>query len=150
MIRYKGDQPIASADEEWIRRHDESPNSQLNDTRDRRVEVRVPAGIQNLQLQRKRTRGHLHVMDNCIGTRKSGVHEHADHAGIWNQLMQQLQALSLQRSAELADACDVAAWSVEAGNEAELDRVNATGEDDWKRRGRCPGCESCRRRAGDD
>ena len=36
--------------------------------------------------------------------------------------MQQLQALSLQRRAELANACDIAARSIKAGNEAQLDR----------------------------
>ena len=64
--------------------------------------------------------------------------------------MQQLQALSLQRRAELANACDIAARSIKAGNEAQLDRVNATGEDDWKRRGCCPRCQSCGRGARDD
>ena len=48
--------------------------------------------------------------------------------------MQQLQAFSLQRSAELADARNIAAWPVKAGNEAQLDRVDATGENDWNRR----------------
>src|SRR5947208_11912472 len=64
-----------------------------------------------------------------------------------NELMQQLQALSLQRSAELADAGDVAAGSIEAGHQAELDRVDAAGKDDGKRGGCRPRGERGRRGA---
>jgi hypothetical protein len=56
-------------------------------------------------------------------------HQHGDHGGVGNQLVKQLQALSFQRSAELAHAREVAAGSVEAGHQAELDRVDATREE---------------------
>ena len=119
----------------------------MNDTCNRGIELTFAAGVQYIQLYSTLPRGNLHVIDNRIGPRKGRVHEQSQHGGVGNQFMQQLQALSLQRSAELADARSIAAWPVKAGNEAQLDRVDTTGENDWQRRGCCLGRDRRRRGA---
>ena len=53
------------------------------------------------------------------------VHEHGDRRRLRHQLVQQLQPLRLQLEAKQADARDVAARPVEAGDKAIADRVGA-------------------------
>ena len=63
------------------------------------------------------------------------VHEHGDRGRLGHELAQQLQPLRPQHAAEKADARDVAARPVEAGDEAVPDRVAAGREDNRYRRG---------------
>ena len=50
---------------------------------------------------------------------------------MWNQLAQQLQSLRPQIRKLVVHACYIATWPVEADDEASLNRVNASAENDW-------------------
>jgi hypothetical protein len=64
------------------------------------------------------------------------IQQYADDSGIRHQLIQKLEAFRFQESSELNDASRVPARPVDAGDEARLDRINGTREDD--RDGRRP------------
>jgi hypothetical protein len=77
----------------------------------------------------------FYVFPLSRGIRVVWVNEHADHSGVWGQLVQQFQSLCRQGSDVVVDARDVAAWPVKAGDEAELDRINGTRKYNRNRRG---------------
>ena len=88
-----------------------------------------------IELQPERTRRRLEVSGLAHGERIVGVQEIADQGGFGHQFVEQLQPFRRNGADEKADARDIAARPVEAGDEAKLDRVAAAGENDWYRRG---------------
>ena len=67
------------------------------------------------------------------------VDEGGDRRCLGHQFVQQLQTFSVQRSPDQAHAGDIAARSIEAGDEAGLDWIGGTDEDNWN----CGGRSSC-------
>src|SRR5262249_41338666 len=108
-------------------------------------EIVYSAGFHGMNFQSERQRGLLRVSYISLGIRKSRVHKHPDCTGLGQQLMQQPKSLCSEFRLEKIHACDVAAWSIEVGNEAEPNRVAADREDDRRpepdfstERGDCP------------
>jgi hypothetical protein len=58
-----------------------------------------------------------------FGARRVRIHEYGNGAGSRNQFAKQFHALRLQGGGKETHACQVATWSIEARNEAKLDRV---------------------------
>src|SRR5262249_5670996 len=68
-----------------------------------------------------------------------------DHSRVWHQIVEQFQPFGCERVVQEGRSSDIAARSVEAGNETEFDRVAADREYDWNAR-RCGfGGKWCRR-----
>ena len=78
------------------------------------------------------------------GTRIDRIHENRDDGGLGQDLAQYFDPLRSERGVIECDARDVAAWSVQARDEAVADRVGAFREHD--RNG--SGCCLCRDRRG--
>ena len=108
---------------------------QLNDGRERRVDLAFAAGVEDRELQPFHARRFLHDWDHGLGIRIVRVHEEGDHPGLGNQLGKQLEPLGHQLGGDVAEAREVAARSGETGDEAHPDRVADVGEDDRDRRG---------------
>ena len=106
------------------------------------VDLAFGAGVRDMKLQPERARRLLHLLD--FG-RRSGivrVDQTGDRGRLRHQLAQQSQPLRDQLRGQSGDAGDVAARPVEAGDEAELDRIAAGLEHDRNRRGRRLGREA--------
>src|SRR5262245_21200679 len=61
--------------------------------------------------------------------------EHAERRGLGDHLVQQAEPLALETRDELIDAGAVSAWTVQARNDAEPDRIVAGRKNDRDRRG---------------
>ena len=73
----------------------------------------------------------LHLLRGCLGNSGIGwIDEDGDDARGGDQLVQQLQPFRRYLPVRLGHACDVAARTVKAGDEAELHRVAGRFEDD--------------------
>src|SRR5262245_21585956 len=82
----------------------------------------------------------LNVRDKGLCEGKVGIDQQANAHGSRLQLMQQPKSLCPKLSNDKRDTGDIAAGPVETGDEAELYRVAAAGEDDRDRRSRRLGC----------
>src|SRR5262249_10962103 len=82
-----------------------------------RLEIAFGANFDDHQFPPERMRRSLHISRVGLGTRNVCVHEIADHEGMWNQLVQQLELLRHQHAAKEAHAGGVAARTVETGHE---------------------------------
>ena len=100
------------------------------------IDVAFIAGIHDLDLPPERARGELSVADVRWRIRIGRVHEQADGCGVGRELGDQLHPLGHQIANQHADASQIAAWAVEAADEARLDRI--AGDDEDNRYGR--GC----------
>src|SRR5258708_214111 len=129
------------AEEERVGGDEQCAGSALGKGRKRCVDLALAAGVEDAEFQSKRVCCVANGRHPNLGTRKGRIHQHRDRARFRNEFVQQLYALGLQRRREKAHARHVAAWSVEAGNEAELDRVVAHLENNRNRRGRRLGRE---------
>ena len=90
----------------------------------------------------------LHILRHALGHADcSGLTSTATDGRVRHQLAQQLQSLCRRAwPAENANAGDIAARPIEAGDEAALDRIVAAREDDRNRRGCRLGRQRRRRR----
>src|SRR5262249_1785881 len=109
------------------------------------LEFAFAARVYNTKLHTENACGFLHfgrlVFGICIGV----VDEHGNLGALWHDLPQQSQPLRLELAREKGDPRDVAAWPIEACNQAGFHRIAAETEHDWNGRGRGLCCE--RRRA---
>jgi hypothetical protein len=78
----------------------------------------------------------LNVRDKGLSEGIVGTDQHGNAHGFRLQLMQQPKLLCPKRRVNEGDTGDVAARPVEAGDEAELDRIAGGYEDDRDRRSR--------------
>ena len=108
---------IAPADEGRVAGDNDRIDPVLDEIRERRREVVLAASIDRVKLQPERTRRRLNVSGFAYGVRIVGVHEIADHGGGGHQLVQQLQPFRRNRPDEKADAGNICARPVEAGDE---------------------------------
>src|SRR5262245_22652126 len=124
MACCKYDELICPGDEEWIARDE------------KRVDLFVAgAGVQDMDRALKCLSRLPHIFQLERTSRKVWIYEHADHGRSGDQLVEQPKALSLQLSGHEAHAGDVVAWSVHAGDKAELDWVAPAMEHNRYRRG---------------
>ena len=82
----------------------------------------------------------LHVASFYFETRRPGIAQPGNGGQPRNQLVQQPQALWLQRTRRKTHAGDVAARPAEAGHETGCNRITAADKHDRYGRGGCPGC----------
>src|SRR5262245_15441617 len=82
-----------------------------------------------MELQTQRAGGRLQISRLNIATRKSWVDKRSYLARGGEQLVQQLQSFPTQLRVQGGHPCEVAARSVEAGNETDLNRIGAGDED---------------------
>jgi hypothetical protein len=119
----------------------------LADLCEHRIEVVFGAGIQHMQLQPERAGRRQHLTRGGLGNGGiARVDQQRHDARRWKQLVQQFQPLRRDFH-RLGHARDVAAWPVQTGDEAELDRIGAGFEHDRNGRGRRLR-RQCRRGAG--
>ncbi len=78
----------APADEEHIGADHQRPGAQLNRACKGRVEVTLGAGVEDMELQCKTARGGLRISRLDFRIRIIRIHQHANDAGVWNQLVQ--------------------------------------------------------------
>jgi len=121
---------------------DERACSQLDQARERRIDFSFGAGAHDMDLQPERTRRLLHVSRLGLGSGIFRVHEQTDDLGCGYQIVQQAESLRYQLGVQLGYAGDVATRPVQAGYEAERDRVTGRLEHDRNDSGGCFCCES--------
>src|SRR5215831_10101260 len=148
MTCCQADDMLAPTVKKWIGAHDEPINSQSDKSCKSRVELAITAGVHPSNLKPEHASGRLQVsrliMRLCVFC--GGIQQHADCFRLRQQIAQQSQLVRVQLGQEKMHASDVAARSVETGNEAKFDRISAACEDDWDRR--CGSlCGQCRRRS---
>src|SRR5215468_6754227 len=83
-----------------------------------RIEIAFGARIQDMELQPKGTCRRLHNPQLGLGLGIGSIDEHRNSARPGYQLARQLQPLRRYLDAQCGHTCDVAAWSVEAGDDA--------------------------------
>ena len=135
----------ASAGEECIGADHQRAAAHLDQSCKGRFEVALGTGMQNMELQPKSADCNQRVsLDFWI--RIIRVHEQANEGGVGHQFVQQLQLLRRHLHVQRAHSGNIAARSVQAADQPELDRIVGELEDDRNGRGRRFGSE-CRREA---
>ena len=88
-----------------------------------------------MDLQPERAGRLLHVLYLCLRSWIGRVYKQPDNSGCGYQIAQQPQSFRHQLGTQLGDACDVPTGPVQAGYEAEPDRVTGriedNGESSW-------------------
>ncbi len=108
---------------------------QLDEASESALEFILGAGLQDGEPQPLAARRFLHLAYHTLALWIVRVNEHCDHAGLRNQLEQQLEPLRHQLDGNYGDPRHVAAWPGEAGDQPVRDRVAAADENDRDRRG---------------
>src|SRR5262245_13454647 len=116
-------------------------NRLLGKPRKGRINVTTGGGFEDFDLLPNGRGSSLYVRDKGRGAGIVGIDQHANAHGSRLQLMQQSKLLCGELSNDKRDTGDIAARSVEAGDEAELNRVAAACEDDRDRRSRRLSCD---------
>src|SRR5262245_1764378 len=118
---------------------------------ERRIDLAIAVGIEDLDLQRHRACRRLEVAQRRLGVgRIRGIDEHGDATSPGYQRAQELQPLCHDLAVEKIDARTIAARSGEAWDEAEPDRVFGDDEELGNCRGRRLDRERRRRAHGRD
>src|SRR5262252_8719543 len=108
----------------------------LGKPRKRRINVADGGGLEDFDFLSEGRGRSLNVRDKGLCGGEVGIDQHANAMGSRLQLMQQPNLLCPKLSSDKRDTGDIAAWPVETGDEAELNRVAAACEDDRDRRSR--------------
>jgi hypothetical protein len=108
-----------------------------------RFEIAIGSGINNNELQAQRARRPLQVCDHGLDTRKGRVGKNSEPGSIGYALADYLQSFWPQLHAQSGVASNVPAWTAEAVDKTQSDRVRADAEDDWNGPGRCLGRQRC-------
>jgi hypothetical protein len=112
--------------------------SQLNRAYKGRVELALVARTENMELKPKPLRGKLRPSRCGFGLHGiGGIDEQGNDSDGRHHFVKQIQQLRCQLHVQRGHAGNIAARSVEAGNEANFHRVLGGREDDRNRRG-CP------------
>src|SRR5262249_61816188 len=111
-------------------------NRLLGKPRKGRINVTAGGGLEDFDLLPDGQGRSLNVRDKGLCGGKVGIDQHANAHGSRLQLMQQPKLFCPKLSNDKRDTGDIAAWPVETGDEAELNRVAAACEDDRDRRSR--------------
>ena len=105
-----------------------------------RIDVSYGARVQDMESQPQRAGRCLQISRLNIAPGKSRVDERGYSPRLGEQLVQQLQSLPTQFRVQRCHSGEVAARSVQAGNETDLNRIGASDEDNGNRGGCSPGC----------
>src|SRR6516162_9257734 len=101
-----------------------------------RVDLRLAPCLHKADRLSKRACRVLELRHIDIGIRIVRIYQYCDRCVRGKQLLHQLEALGPKQRGVQPKSGDVAAGLIEAGDEAELDRITAAGEHDRYRRGR--------------
>jgi hypothetical protein len=132
--RQRGD-PFNPGQQECIRANHEPAGSQLRQAREGQLDLRFSAGMQDADLHPADTGRRLQLSRERLVVGTGRVEERGNHGRGRNQLMKELQLLRPQLHGQIGGAREVAARSIEAGDQSKLDRVAPSGKDDRNRRG---------------
>src|SRR5262249_41743196 len=113
--------------------YQERVNRLLRKSRKGRINVTAGGGFEDFDLLPNGRGRSLNVRDNGCGGGMVGIDQHANAYGSRLQFMQQPKWFCPKLRRNEGDTGDVAARPVETGDEAELNRVAAGGEDDRDR-----------------
>ena len=110
--------------------------------------IKIPPFVdsQHFHLPSERVRHALRDRGFGLAGRRGRVHENTKHLGAWKQIAQQGNPLRHDLAGNKRDSGDVAAGTIQAGNEPERDGIAAHRKDDRNFRGR-GFCRSHRRHA---
>src|SRR5215471_1188265 len=122
--------------EQRARTYQQCINQLLGKPRKRRINVADGGGLEDFDFLSEGRGRSLNVRDKGLCGGEVGIDQHGNAMGSRLQLMQQPKLLCPKLSSDKRDTGDIAAWPVETGDEAELNRVAAACEDDRDRRGR--------------
>jgi len=108
----------------------------LHKVRERRIDVAFAAGVETDDLQSEDAGRRLHFLQLVRHARIARIDEITHRPRLGNQVAQQFEPFRSQCGDGKVHAGHIAARPVEAGNEAEFDRVGAGRENDRNGRGR--------------
>src|SRR6266853_5138783 len=122
-------------EEERTKQHKKCAAPPLLQTCEGCVDLAFGVGIEDKQLQSKRSGGLLcvfHRHSRCKAWRNNcRVSQHRNRRGVGYDFTQQGHVLSRRLAYQITEAGDIAAWSIEAGHKPSLDRVRSETEDNW-------------------
>jgi hypothetical protein len=113
--------------------------SQLDQGRERRVEVAFGACVQYMKLQAEGASSRLHNSRLSFGIGIARIAEQGHDARCRDQLVQQFQPLRSDVDVQQSDAREVSSRSVQAGDKSGYDWIGRGAKDDWYGRGRSLG-----------
>src|SRR5262249_24769003 len=125
---------LALGNEESIGADHEPACPQLEQGCEDRIEVALGARVQDMKLQPEGARRRLQISRQGLGTGIGWIDEDRNDGCSRDQLVQHFQPLRSYFYGQRGDAREVTARSIEAGDEALLDRIEAGREDDRNRR----------------
>jgi hypothetical protein len=127
---------FAPADEKSVGADHEAAGLQFEQPGEDRLEIALGAGTENLEVEPQRAGRRLEISRLDFGIGIGSVDERANGCRRRDHAVQQLQSLRLQLRAQCGHAREIAARSVQTGDEPESDRITADEEDDRNGRGR--------------
>ena len=136
MVSRQRNELNATVVEQRAGTYQERINRLLRKARKDRIDVTAGGGLEDFDLLPNGQGRSLNVRDKGLSEGIVGIDQHANAHGSRLQLMQQPKLLCPKLSNDKRDTGDIAARPVEAGDEAELNRVAAACEDDRDRRSR--------------
>src|SRR5262249_28289029 len=136
MKRCKSDNSIALAVKKRGRADQERTSATLGEVYEGGIEIVVGICFENNELDADATRSFGNVPQLAFSSTIIGVHKHGDRRYFGSQFVQQSQPFRFKRERQPSDPRDVAAGSVQAGNQPNSHRVG----------GACKNNRNCRRR----
>src|SRR6516225_4808405 len=104
------------------------------------IDFTIGAGIDDFDLTPHGRCYRLHFLAHCLGDdRIFWINKHGEACGIRKQLVQKTEPLRGNIYIHKSDTSNVAARSIQAGDEASLDRIASSAENDRNRHGRSLG-----------
>src|SRR5262249_47179452 len=131
MARRERNELLNPAVKKNIVTDEQRPGSCLDEIHERGVDLAVGAHFQYLYFYPDDRGRRLAVSSHYLGFRTARILKSADPRNDGYQLVQLRDPLGPEFNDDLVEAFQVAARSIEAGNEAELHRVSADTEHNW-------------------
>ena len=144
MSRRQGGESDTDPNEKRIAGDNNRLSVALGESRECGLDTPFVAGVYHLNCKTKRTRSHLYIAHIGLGSGVVGINQEPEHSGVGDKLMQDADLLLQEVLGEERDPRNISPWTVEAGDEAEFDRIAANAEHDGNCRRRRFG-RRCRR-----
>jgi hypothetical protein len=100
------------------------------------VDLAVGGGAKDFNMDAKGRRRGLQIPDKAFSQCRAGIDQREIMRGLRHQFAKQAEPLARKFGVYRSDAGEVAAWTIDALDEAECNRVGADGEDDRNGGGR--------------
>ena len=138
MTRRQRDQFLTSAIISRTSADEQQADSRPDHRYEGNVDLGFAPGFCHQNLPAKGASRRLHVAQLALRIGRMGIRQHSDDGRLRNQLIQQFQALWIQRGRGKAHAGDVADRPIETGDVAGFDRIATGDKNDRNRGGRGP------------